>query len=400
MLHPVFSHPRRLRAYLAAWLLPTVLLAAVPLAIEPAGWRSILLVVLPLAAFYAFVCLAAWYPCQVNPPGTATGRLVGVQLGAAVFSTAAWLLLGRAWSSLVARWMPGAAIAFERMVPLLAIAGILLYLLAAAACYVYLAREAGHRAESRALQAQIAAREAELKALRAQMDPHFLFNALNSVSALCTTDPRGARHMCEQLAAFLRGNLELTGTERIALGRELELAHAFLQIERVRFGERLKFLSEVDAAAAKIEVPPLLLQPLVENALKHGIAHLVDGGTVAIQAKRRRDTLYVIVENPCDPDRPPAPGTELGLENVRRRLAATYGERALLAVDRRPERFRVELRIPLDAAAGALPPAGAVAPNAAAAPLPVTTAPTPPAAAAATRHAAAATPSEPTREET
>jgi hypothetical protein len=350
MVHPLLSQPRRLRAYLAAWLLPTVLLVAVPLTIEPSGWRSILLVMLPLSVSYAFVCLAAWYPCQANPPGTATGRLVGVQLGAAAFSTALWLLLGRGWSGLLARWMPGAAVTFDRMLPLLAPAGILLYLLAAAACYVYLAREAGHRAESRALQAQIAAREAELKALRAQMDPHFLFNALNSVSALCTTDPRGARHMCEQLAAFLRGNLELTGAERIALGREVELAHAFLQIERVRFGERLKFLSEVDEAAARVEVPPLLLQPLVENALKHGIAHLVDGGTVAISAKRRRETLYVVVENPCDPDRPPARGTELGLENVRRRLTASYGERALVAVDRRPDRFRVELRIPLDVA--------------------------------------------------
>ena len=198
------------------------------------------------------------------------------------------------------------------------------------------------------------------------MDPHFLFNALNSVSALCTSDPRGARHMCEQLAAFLRGNLELTGAERIALGQELALAHAFLQIERVRFGERLRFVSEVDEAAAKVEVPPLLLQPLVENALKHGIAHLLDGGTVSIQAKRRRDTLYVVVENPCDPDRPPAPGTELGLENVRRRLAATYGERALVAVERRPERFRVELRIPLEvpAPAAVAMPTGATAPGA------------------------------------
>src|SRR5262249_14738291 len=74
------------------------------------------------------------------------------------------------------------------------------------------------------------------------------------------------------------------------------------QIERVRFGDRLRFLVEVDAAAAQVEVPPLLLQPLVENALKHGIAGLVDGGSVSLQAKRRRDTLYVVVENPCDPE--------------------------------------------------------------------------------------------------
>ncbi len=347
MLHPLLSEPRRLGLYLLVWLLPTALLVAVPVLTYPPGWRSILLVVVPLAVLYAFVCLSAWYPSQANPPGTPLRRLIGVQLGAATASTVAWLLLGRGWSTLLGRWRPGVLEAYDRMLPLLALAGFFLYLLATAGCYLYLAREAGHQAERQALEAQVAAREAELKALRAQMDPHFLFNALNSVSALVGTDPQGARRMCEQLAGFLRGSLELDRAERIPLAKELALVHAYLQIERVRFGDRLRFVSEIDEAAATIEVPPLLLQPLVENALKHGIAHLVDGGTVTVQAKRRGGTVYLVVDNPTDPDRPPSPGVALGLENVRRRMQATYGERALVVVDQKPQRFRVELRIPL-----------------------------------------------------
>jgi two-component system, LytTR family, sensor histidine kinase AlgZ len=358
--HPLISEPRRLSAYLLIWLVPTALLLAVPLATYPPGWRSILLVMLPMAALYAFVCLAAWYPCQANPPGTPLGRLLAVHLAGAALATGAWVLVGQGWSSLVARWHPGATEAFSRMVPLFAIAGFLLYLLAAAACTLHLASEAAHGAERRALEAQVATREAELRALRAQMDPHFLFNALNSVSALVGGDPPGARRMLEQLAGFLRGSLELDRSERIPLAKELALAHAFLQIERVRFGERLKFVSEVDEAAASVEVPPLLLQPLVENALKHGIAHLLDGGTVSVQAKRRSDTLYIVVENPLDPDRPASPGVALGLENVRRRLRTTYGERALVVVDSKRDRFRVELRIPL----GPPPPVVAPAPAA------------------------------------
>jgi signal transduction histidine kinase len=349
VLHPLLSAPRRLGLYLLVWLLPTALLVAVPVLTYPPGWRSILLVVLPLAVLYAFVCLAAWYPCQANPPGTPLGRLIGIQLGAAAASTVAWLLLGRGWSTLLGRWRPGVIEAYDRMLPLLALAGVFLYLLAAATCYLYLAREASHQAERQALEAQVAAREAELKALRAQMDPHFLFNALNSVSALVGTDPLGARRMCEQLAGFLRGSLELDRAERIPLSKEIALVHAFLQIERVRFGDRLKFVSEIDEAAGTIEVPPLLLQPLVENALKHGIAHLVDGGTVTVQAKRRGGTVYLVVDNPIDPDRPPSRGLALGLENVRRRMQTTYGERALVVVDSKPQRFRVELRIPLEA---------------------------------------------------
>jgi hypothetical protein len=350
VLHPVLTDSRRLRAYLVAWLLPTALLLAVPLATYPPGWRSILLVVVPLAALYAFVCLAAWYPCQANPPGTPLTRVLTVQLVAAASATGVWLLAGRGWSTFVAHWWPGAAEAFSRMLPIFALAGVFLYLLAAAAAYLHLAAEAGRDAERQALEAQVAAREAELKALRAQMDPHFLFNALNSVSALVGTDPPGARRMCEQLAGFLRGSLELDRAERIPLSKEIALVHAFLQIERVRFGDRLKFVSEIDEAAATIEVPPLLLQPLVENALKHGIAHLVDGGTVTVQAKRRGGTVYLVVDNPIDPDRPPSRGLALGLENVRRRMQATYGERALVVVDSKPQRFRVELRIPLEGA--------------------------------------------------
>ena len=350
MLHPLLSHPRRLLPFLGGWVVPCALLGGAAALPDLAQWRPALAVALPVGAIFAFACLSAWFPAQASPPGTPIGRLLAVQLLAALFVTAIWIALARGWAGLVERRLPGALDAFARLVPLLAVAGLLLYLLAATSSYLYLLREAGHRAERRALEAQVAAREAELKALRAQMDPHFLFNALNSVSALTGSDPSGARRMLEQLAAFLRGSLELSVAERIPLGRELALAHAFLQIERVRFGDRLRFLSEVDEAAGALEVPPLLLQPLVENALKHGIAHLLEGGTVAIQAKRRRETLYVVVENPCDPDRADVPGTMLGLENVRRRLAACYGERALMAVERRPERFRVELRIPAEMA--------------------------------------------------
>jgi signal transduction histidine kinase len=358
MLHPILAQPRRLTTYLAIWLVPALVLVAAPLLGGGTRLTAALAVALPLAGLYAFVCLAAWYPCYANPPGTPLGRLLLVQLLAAVFSTTAWIALGRWWAGLLQRRLDGALEAFERLLPLLLVAGLLLYLLAAATCYLHLTREAAHRAERSALEAQVTAREAELKALRAQMDPHFLFNALNSVSALCGSDPAAARRMCEQLAGFLRGSLELSTAQRIPLGRELALAHAFLQIERVRFGERLRFLSEVDEAAAALQVPPLLLQPLVENALKHGIAHLLDGGTVTVQAKRRRDTLYVVVDNPCDPERPVARGTTLGMENVRRRLAACYGDRALMAIERKPDRFRVELRIPAEGTApvAAMPP--------------------------------------------
>jgi len=351
VLHPLLAHPRALGPYLLLWLVPATLLVGVPLVHEPALWRASVAVAVPLCALYAFACLGAWFPAQGSPPGTPLARLLVVQVAAAAFVSALWLGIGRLWARTIDGVVPAADRVFHQELPLLATAGILLWLLAAAASHLYLARTAAHEAARATLEATLAARDAELRALRAQLDPHFLYNALNSVSALVTSEPQAARRMCEQLSGFLRGSLELDRATTIPLGREIALVQSYLQIERVRFGDRLRFRVELDDAAAQVEVPPLLLQPLVENALKHGIAGLVDGGSVTLQAKRRRDTLYIVVENPCDPEQASAPrrhrpGTGLGLENVRRRVAATYGDRGLVAVEQRPDHFRVELRLP------------------------------------------------------
>ena len=108
----------------------------------------------------------------------------------------------------------------------------------------------------------------------------FLFNCLNSISALCGSDPLAARRMSTRLGQFLRSSLKLSATDKIPLTEELELARAYLEVEGVRYGDRLTFVEEIEPTCEEIEIPALLLQPLLENALKHGIAHLVNGGTV------------------------------------------------------------------------------------------------------------------------
>jgi LytS/YehU family sensor histidine kinase len=350
-LHPILARKGRLLPLLSTAIPIAALLTGLLARQGAFRFGEAVTLAWPLAFVAVFLFLSVWYVALAAPlRGGRILRTVVTHAVAAALICSVWVLSGAgAARLLVPLWgetFPGR---YAAQVPVLFSTGILLYLLSLALHAVLLAVEATREAERHALQLQVLAREAELKALRAQMDPHFLFNALNSVSALVGTDPQGARKMCEQLAGFLRGSLELDRAERIPLSKEIALVHAFLQIERVRFGDRLKFVSEIDEAAASIEVPPLLLQPLVENALKHGIAHLVDGGTVTVQAKRRGGTVYLVVDNPIDPDRPSSRGLALGLENVRRRMQTTYGERALVVVDSKPQRFRVELRIPLEA---------------------------------------------------
>jgi LytS/YehU family sensor histidine kinase len=229
--------------------------------------------------------------------------------------------------------------------------GVLLYLLAAALHYVIDAFEVSRQAETEALRFQVLSREAELRALRAQIHPHFLFNSLNSISALVTAQPEEARRLCILLGDFLRRSLTLGTRDRVSLSEELSLAEDLLAIEKVRFGARLRYESRVEEAVRDWPVPPLVLQPLVENAVTHGIAQCLDGGTVRVEARNHGGRLRVVIDNPCDADGPRRKGTGIGLENVKRRLAALYGREAGLSTVAEGGMFHVEVEIPAAPAA-------------------------------------------------
>ena len=224
----------------------------------------------------------------------------------------------------------------------------MLYLFAGALHYLLIAFERSRHAETEALQAQILSREAELRALRAQIQPHFLFNSLNSINALVGSRPEEARRVCVLLADFLRRTLVVGTRERVPFAEELTLVDDLLSIERVRFGDRLRYECVVEEGMREWLVPPLVLQPLVENAVTHGIAQCLDGGTVRLEARRKGDRLFVSIENPRDADAPRRPGTGIGLENVRRRLETTYGRAAEMRARPDPGSFRVELELPAE----------------------------------------------------
>ncbi|HZX29290.1 MAG TPA: histidine kinase, partial [Telluria sp.] len=179
-------------------------------------------------------------------------------------------------------------------------------------------------------------------------DPHFLFNSLNSISALTSIDPARARSMTLQLSDLFRRTLGLEASRKITLAEEAALVDGFLAIEQVRFGARLRVERDLDAAALACLLPPLLLQPLVENAVKHGIGGLPEGGTVTIRAQRAGSLLRVQVENDMDADLPARPGNGIGLANVRQRLQAAYAHEASASWAREADIFRVELVLPAE----------------------------------------------------
>ncbi|MBV8069197.1 MAG: histidine kinase [Acidobacteriaceae bacterium] len=299
-------------------------------------------VAIPITDALAAVCLSAWFVARAVPLRTTPAWKKALnQMAAAVFASAIVLAFAHIWVSVLNHFFPGLERRFAPSLPVIAAMSWLIYLLALMISHLSLAMESSQRAE-------MSSREAELKALKAQINPHFLFNSLNSISALTSTDPAKAREMCIRLSDFLRSSLRLEEKTSISFEEELALTNSYLDVEKVRFGPRLRVLQDFDPGCAKCNIPPLLMQPLVENAIKHGVAMLASGGEIALSGHRNGQYLQVTVENPFDPDAPVLRKSGFGLVNVRNRLEARYGRSARLDIQVLEMRYRVVLSLPCE----------------------------------------------------
>jgi two-component system sensor histidine kinase AlgZ len=339
-MHPIFRNKAWFAVYLNLWVILGVMLAAL-LRVPPStlAWRETLLIAEPLCLFFAFVCLTPWYVCRQLPTASTDRiKLIVYHASAAILATAMWIGIARGIAYLLD--LGGQ---LDPEVPSLIAVGLLLYLLSVALHYVLLAVEMSR-------QAALDARDAELRALKAQINPHFLFNSLNSITALTTSDPGRAREMCIRLSDFLRRTLGLGEREDVAWHEELDLTQAYLDVEQIRFGSRLQVKMRVDDKCGGCRVPPLVLQPLVENAVKHGIATMVDGGAIVVDSRVQDGQLCVTVENCYDPESPAPRRHGLGLRNVRSRLETRFGSAARLFTRADGSRFRAEIAVPCQTA--------------------------------------------------
>jgi len=199
-----------------------------------------------------------------------------------------------------------------------------------------------------AAKAESEAADARLAALQAQMNPHLLFNALNTVAALVRTNPGTAERTVEHLADVLRRTLARTSRTSGTLDEELEYLKAYLAVEQQRYGERLKVSWTIPDDTRRLALPPLLLQPLVENALKHGLGARLEGGRLAIAAARDGDSLRLSVTD--DGAGLPTRAQEgTGIGNLRRRLATLYGDRAHFSLEQQNGSTVATLDLPVGA---------------------------------------------------
>lgn len=190
------------------------------------------------------------------------------------------------------------------------------------------------------------AREAELSQLRQQLQPHFLFNSLNSINALVVSQPELARKMIQQLSDFLRGTVKKDDRQVVSLEEELHQLSLYLDIEKVRFGYRLKSEITADDASKTCKLPPLLLQPIVENAIKFGLYDTIGEITISIDTFLEDKNLVIKVRNPFDPATSQPKGTGFGLNSISRRLYLIYYNTNLLQTSQQDSTFTTTIKIP------------------------------------------------------
>lgn len=225
--------------------------------------------------------------------------------------------------------------------------GILIYFLLISIDFLILSlEEMQERAEHEAtLSAML--RDAELSMLRSQIRPHFLFNSLNSISSLTISNPPAAQDMIIKLSEFMRHSLNLGTDTMNSLNDELYNAGLYLDIEKVRFSDRLKIDKQINIECGELMLPSMILQPILENAVKHGVNTMLTSCTIAMKADCDDSFLVITVKNNFDPDAVPRKGTGTGLSNVQKRMAAIYGRNDLLSYKSDADVFEIRLRVPV-----------------------------------------------------
>ena len=347
----------------AAWLIPGLLVALQTLAVQGSdGQRPAVLVPLAVVPWllWALATPAIVAAARRFPVERGTGRAVAAHLALGVPLVLAMTAV-TAWAYHATGAMPGRS--FQDIWTLYVGARLVVFLFIYAGVvglveFVATRRRAAGEAEraarlvaeAQALEAELA--RAQLDALRLQLDPHVLFNALNAVSGLVRTDrPDEAVRMIARVSDLLRFTLDRSSAPETPLAEELEHVALYLDVERVRFGDRLRVTLDVDPAVRGALVPPLVVQPLVENAVRHGLAPRPQGGSVWITARRDSGRLTVTVEDDgvgIADDSPYASPLGIGVRNARERLRRLYGSAGTLALGTRPGGgTRAVLTVPL-----------------------------------------------------
>ncbi|MEQ8953694.1 MAG: histidine kinase, partial [Gammaproteobacteria bacterium] len=328
-MHPFFDSTQKVLILLAGWLLLTVSVCSVRGIIAGTTLIDTLILFAPLYFLILLFIVPNYYVCQGLPLGeTRPLNLLASHVLTLFVAIGMWYLLGIAYTGFLQNLFEETSWSTLFDMALYINIGIVIIQFEAFVLlhYLFFALDKSRRLEQDALQQKLLISQAELQTLRATVHPHFLFNSLNTLSNISLSSPEKAHRFCLLLAEFLRYSVAYSTKSESTLNDELEHIQNYLGIERERFGDRLATVFEVPEQLKTARVPPMLLFPLVENAIKHGIDSCIEGGELKLTVRENSGTLVVEVCNPVDELGRKQKGTGHGMKAVEHRLKNRYGE--------------------------------------------------------------------------
>jgi len=348
MKHPVLSD----RIRLLVWWLVLLTLSLGQFILYYIAYGSYTAVSIPDAItsyiIISGIGLSLWYPFRYfNTGNTSVAANISNILASGAISVILWSFLTKLIVMAMIKDTTGYLEYWKITLPYRLSLGVFIYSLFILTYYLFesLARLSEKNAREARLESLV--RDTELKMLRSQINPHFLFNSLNSISSLTITDPEKARDMVIKLSDFMRYSLSRKDEQPVTFRSELESLRAYLEIEKVRFGDKLTTIEKIDNNTLDVKMPVMLLQPLYENAIKHGVYESTEKVTITTEASLSEGLLGITISNNYEDGMAATKGTATGLINVSRRLGLFYGTRGNLVTKRENGIFTVKLFIPL-----------------------------------------------------
>ncbi len=349
MLNPFVKNRNYLIIYLAVWMTLMIIQAAILSYYQELNLIASINDAVVFNGLLALIGFNIWYVLRFNMKERQNSfDLIVNHMLVGIVTISAWLASGY---FLMQALEPNDEIYLtflNESLPWRAVIGAFFYLIFVLIYYMMLYYEDLQQKMRVETELNSLVREAELSALKSQINPHFLFNSLNSISSLTMSSPEKAQEMVIKLSDFLRYSLSHDRNETTTLKKELENIERYLDIEKVRFGHRLKYQKNVPEACLQAEIPNMILQPIFENSIKHGVYHSTE--EVLIELRCMPNDLFVElhIQNDFDPEATKPKGEGIGLKNIRNRLQLIYQRSDLIEIKREKITFEVILRIPIN----------------------------------------------------
>lgn len=298
---------------------------------------------------YSGIALSLWYPFSFFNTGTTrTATLISNLVISGAISIALWAYITKLIVGLVLPEQNNYEAYWEETFPYRIGTGVFIYGLIILTYYLFISLTNLSEKNAKEARLESLVKETELKMLRSQINPHFLFNSLNSISSLTVTDPEKARTMVVKLSEFMRYALSRKDEQPVSLRSELENLRLYLDIEKVRFGDKLTTEELIEPECYDFKLPVMLLQPLFENAVKHGVYESTETVKIITSARIIEGYIEIIIKNNYDPSPSVKKGTGTGIINVTRRLELFYGNKATIKTTKENDIYTVTLYIPAE----------------------------------------------------